>query len=166
MFYISLSTLFLLIGALVIDRSRLRESLPIGLASIVLSGVWMALPYRDAPFSLVDTGPVTDAWAVMLLLQLTVAPVQGIWYMQGVVRGGPFPWVRTALFVVMGACVYSLQLSAGRIQLAPWATPIPGLILDRVLFFAALWQLDRVISGTASAKPRRWLRVLRRQEPR
>lgn len=141
---------FVLVGAVVIEWHRLRELIPAAMIGTLFTGMHGALPLFSARVHYIGSGPVTDQWAIILLIQTSMAPVLTAWYAQGITSGRGFPFMRTAIFTTMSVCFALMSIHAG--ALAHIAQPL-SWVLGNALLFILTWKVHTYASRPVHETP-------------
>jgi hypothetical protein len=153
MFWLPLSLCFVLLSLWVVDWRRVREYLPVALAGIMYSNMHTALPRPLRPIeAMVDIGPITSNWGLVLVSQMLINPVCAIWFAQGLKPGSRFPLGRTAAFTAIGFAIQIAAYLFGRILYAKWWHPALALV-DGPLFCSLIWFVHHYVN--AHGWPRR-----------
>lgn len=143
MYWLASSLFFVLVGAVAIEWHRLRELIPAALTGILFTGMRGALPFLSARGQYIGSEPITDQWAIILLVQTTTAPVLSAWYAQGIIAGRGFPLLRTAIFTAIAICFSLMAIHAGalayRAHLIFW-------IIGNALLFTLTWRVHTFVN--------------------
>ena len=120
----------------------------------------LALPLPSPPVAFTDSGLITEHWALVLLLQLTVAPALTAWYGQGLDPAKPPPAARTLTFTLMSFSLASMAQSVGRLTFAPWWSPFLSLLFYLAMYLLVWKTLNFVYAcGSPDRKGDRSVRV-------
>jgi hypothetical protein len=146
MFWLTLGLFFVVLGTLVLDWGRVRDWMPAALVGALLPGLFSAWPLPTT-HRFMDTGPLSNPWAIELFTQVTIAPILAAWFVQGVPPGRRVPVLRIGLFALLTACILMLSNLAGK---AEYLTPSWSWLPVSALLFLVIWKAHTYLSASGS----------------
>lgn len=144
LYWLALSCFSVCVSAIALDRRRVRELIPAGLAGVVLSGLHLVADVEHSPILPASNGP-WDRVSITLLVQAIVAPAVALWFAQGFTGDRGYPVVRVLKFTGMCLSVEAMSLAAGQIHYAPtWNMGLSAVYY--LAWFSTVWWIQTWVS--------------------